>query len=77
MLAGYAFICKAKDGVAQVAKDLGLQESLIYSWKAKTATVEMSCLKRKLNAYKRKMPFKKSGRVLHERIEVRYEMLKK
>lgn len=25
----------AKDGVAQVAKDLGLSESMIYSWKAK------------------------------------------
>ena len=25
----------AKDGVAKVAKDLGLNESLIYSWKAR------------------------------------------
>lgn len=25
----------AKDGVAKVAKDLGLSESLIYSWKAR------------------------------------------
>ena len=25
----------AKDGVAQVAKDLGIKESMLYSWRAK------------------------------------------
>jgi transposase len=30
-----ALECAAKDGVAQVAKDLGIKESMLYSWRAK------------------------------------------
>ena len=39
----------AKDGVIQVAKDLGLAESLIYSWRAKLKQGGDSLENQKLN----------------------------
>ncbi|WP_133141011.1 IS3 family transposase, partial [Legionella maceachernii] len=78
-----------KEGIPQVAKDLGLAESLLYSWKAqrkrggdtlenqKLQQAELSRLKREnARLAEEKCILKKGGRVLCEGIQVKYAMIK-